>query len=812
MPANSGFLIQSRFGAVGNFQLVTPSALGGLSHHWRDNDSPAFPWHGPDDFGSGYTDGASLIQSSLGAGPGNLEVVATEGDRLVHYWREDQPPYRWFGPVYFGTGVRGNPALIQDSFGAVGNYDVVVPSVDGGLAHFWRDNDAQGFPWIGPTIFAVELGEVGGVALIQSNFGNPGNLEAVARVGDRLFHMWRDSGPAFNWSAPVPIPLAGLPPGAKPVGVPALIQSSNGTAGNFELVVPLSSGGAAHLLRDNDAPGLPWSPATVFGEGSISAVSLIQSSFGALGNLEAAAITADGGVRHYWRDAQPGGSWSNAILALAPPLASDPATSGEWRVPFYSGVVGVQAVLLHTGKVLFYTYRDPWNDINMSLGDCSVMDPSTGELTFVPMDVDLFCAGPTILADGRVFVAGGQEVAFHQMHTFTPAGNGGSWQLIGDMSDERWYPVSTKLQDGSVHILSGSKTGPSGAPAGPEPASPLNDVYEVYDPAAGISGPQSASFLNQATPYALYPHVFLLPGGELLIQAMRMTWFLRLDSQQLDGPLMSSGAHPRTYPLGAAGVLLPLMPNSTPPYRARVLLIGGGNEPELLMTPASAGCEILDLGEPNPQWRQVASMAQPRVMPDAVLLPDGTVFVTNGSASGFADNMIEPVFQAELYNPASNSWTQMATMRVPRLYHATALLLPDARVLTAGTDGTFNPEPFNIPNTRVEIFSPPYLFRGPRPEILNAPSNLTYGESFSVTTGAGQGQSIASASFIHPGATTHGVNMAQRCIGLEILGHAGDVLSLRAPLFPAVAPPGHYMLFLVDNQGVPSVARFTHIS
>ncbi len=417
-----------------------------------------------------------------------------------------------------------------------------------------------------------------------------------------------------------------------------------------------------------------------------------------------------------------------------------------------------------------------------------------------------------ILADGRVFVAGGQEVAFHQMHSFTPAGDGGTWQLIGDMSDERWYATCTKLHDGRVFIVSGTKTGPSGAPAGPEPASPLNDVWEIHDPAAGISAPQPAAFLNSATPYALFPHVFQLPGGELLIQARMSTWFFRPDTQQLDGPLTSAGTHPRTYALGAAGVLLPLLPTTTPPYRARIMLIGGGNEPEVITNPAASDCEVLDLGEASPQWQAVASMAHPRVMPDAALLPDGTVFVTNGSASGFADNMVEPVYQAELYDPASDTWTPMATMRVPRLYHATALLLPDARVLTAGTDGTFNPEPFNLPNTRVEVFSPPYLFRGPRPEIADAPADLTYGDPFDVTTGAGQGATIASACLIHPSATTHGVNMSQRFAGMEILDRATDVLTLRAPLFPTVAPPGYYMLFLVNDQGVPSVARFLHIA
>src|SRR6266508_946574 len=129
---SSGLFIQSRFGAIGNFQVVAPNQHGGLSHHWRDNNAPGFPWKAPDYFGSGYIQGVALIQSSLGLGAGSLEVVVTEGNRLVHYWREDQPPFRWFGPTYFASGVSGNPALIQDSFGVNGNFDVVAPLAGGG--------------------------------------------------------------------------------------------------------------------------------------------------------------------------------------------------------------------------------------------------------------------------------------------------------------------------------------------------------------------------------------------------------------------------------------------------------------------------------------------------------------------------------------------------------------------------------------------------------------------------------------------------------------------------------------------------------
>ena len=96
-------------------------------------------------------------------------------------------------------------------------------------------------------------------------------------------------------------------------------------------------------------------------------------------------------------------------------------------------------------------------------------------------------------------------------------------------------------------------------------------------------------------------------------------------------------------------------------------------------------------------------MSQPRVMPDSVLLPTGKVLVMNGSSTGKADAGANPVYAVELYDPDGDTWTSMASMAVPRLYHSTALLLPDGRVMTAGSDSAWNPDPFHSSELRVEI-------------------------------------------------------------------------------------------------------------
>jgi hypothetical protein len=148
-------------------------------------------------------------------------------------------------------------------------------------------------------------------------------------------------------------------------------------------------------------------------------------------------------------------------------------------------------------------------------------------------------------------------------------------------------------------------------------------------------------------------------------------------------------------------------------------------------------------------------------------------------------------------------------MQVPRSYHATALLLPDARVLVMGKDGLFNTEPYNYPEHRVEIFSPPYLFRGHRPTILAAPQQVPYDTTFDIETTAAA--EIASVVLLRAGAATHSFNMDQRHVGLVINIRASNHLTVTSPPDSNLAPPGLYMLFIVDTAGVPSVAEFLRL-
>jgi hypothetical protein len=306
---DSGFMVQSTVGRKGDFLVVVPDPKAGLSECTRSNDDlPNLPWGRQRTFGAdvGFVDSVSLIQSNYGPS-GSFEVIARVGDRLVHFWRSVTPFATWYGPTTIvDKGVVGNPAFIQGRFGKRGNFELVVPVEPCGIAHYYRDNDEPRPFWQSSPVFAEHLGKVDAVALIQSNFGQPepGHLEVIARVGDDLIHLWRDSGPDFKWSDSDPVKFFS---GA--TGIPGFIQSNFGSKGNFEVVTPVSQGGMVHLRRNNDEPAtFPWIEVTRFGEGNVTAVSLLQSNFTTAtnpnvpgpGNFEVAA-RVDGRTALYWR-------------------------------------------------------------------------------------------------------------------------------------------------------------------------------------------------------------------------------------------------------------------------------------------------------------------------------------------------------------------------------------------------------------------------------------------------------------------------------------------------------------------------------
>lgn len=302
VSGNPVLLQSTGLGQLGNFELIVPSAFAGLTHIWENFDRPNFPWEEPWQTAQslGRVDAVTMIQSNLQS-PGPLEVCARVGASLYFLWRDSTGAFRWSSPVRIATGVAGVPSMVQGRYGGRGNFELIFPATDGGIMHMWRNHDVYGFPWSAPKRFAPQLGRVDAVSLIQgSRGGGPGCLEAVARIGSRLVHLWRDQTAQANWHTTVFF-ADGV------TGNPVMIESQFPGARNFEVVVPSATAGLIHYWRNNQAPGTPWSGPRPFAAslGRVDAVAMIQSSFN--GHLEVVARVGD---RLYQMFRDVAGNWT----------------------------------------------------------------------------------------------------------------------------------------------------------------------------------------------------------------------------------------------------------------------------------------------------------------------------------------------------------------------------------------------------------------------------------------------------------------------------------------------------------------------
>lgn len=788
--------------ATGELDFVTPREHGGVDHYFRDQSDSALPWRGPRiALGSGDDVTAAVMLESNAAGQVAFHCVYREGVRVVHDWGE-RPPAIWHGPVYLPGSIdaAGSPALVESS---PGRFEVVV-AVAGGLAHWIgfaratvdasdRTKPPLIIDWLDPMIVPLtEAAEA--VALLSGSFGN---LEAVIRSGATLRHYWRD-GESGEWFGPFGVAS----------GVAGQHCWLEGTDGNFHLVFPLAGGGIEYRMRDNQTAELPWAGFARFGSETYDKVALVDA-----GNLEAIAMKGRR-ADHFWRDGSTG-DWFGPF-PVDSGLEPDPAVFGRNAVRFRAGIVGIHSAVLRTGRVLLFGFSDD----DTSVAAARVVDPSNGSVAPTTNagghgghgDGDgpphIFCSGHAFLADGRLLVAGGHHLDIKSIHTFDPSTR--AWSLIGQMPEGRWYPSCCPLPGGRVAIVGGP-----GGVGGTE--QPVNNTIQIFDPVSNI-GPESAipNPFSRHFPAAqaiidTYPIVLLLPSGKLMVHSRFATRFWNPGTGAWDAADLRT-QHPfgRTYPGQGNGLLLPLEPETG--YAARVMLIGGaGDEYQRIWwgVDATDTCEILDLAAPDPQWRFTSPMRSGRVMCDAVLLPDGKVLVTGGSRRGAALSGANPAFAVELFDPESETWTTIAPTEVPRMYYAAAVLLPDGRVMITGKDGPHNPFPYHYPEHRVEIYSPPYLFRGARPVISSAPAEIGYGGNFIVRASGTAGE--ARAVLMRPAATTHSVHMDQRLVALTMASRSGDEITFEGPPDSNVAPEGYYMLFLLNGVGVPSVARFVRL-
>ncbi len=485
-------------------------------------------------------------------------------------------------------------------------------------------------------------------------------------------------------------------------------------------------------------------------------------------------------------------------------LIAQNTSVGSWQLlPYTSPVLPIDAALLRTGKVLFIagSGNNPANVNNSSSGS-AVLDLNTGTFSrpVIPNDdaglpIDLFCPGHSFLPDGRLMVAGGTEQydpfqGLAAALTFDPIAE--TWTRVASMNSGRWYPTVLTLGDGRILAVSGR-----------DENGQIDTYPEIYSESTGWN------FFTQPTSrIPMYAHLFLLSSGKIFYSGAQMSSNYGVSPRLLTLPTSFTEKIVETPVPGlvspdsrnqAASVLLP------PAQDQKVLIIGGGGSGIGINS-----VNIVDLKAATPTYTAAAPLNYARMHHSAVLLPDRTVFVCNGSAR--SEDGAQATRTAEIYNPVTNTWKLAATANVVnRVYHSVALLLPDGRVLTAGG----NPKRTSQ-EMRLEIYSPAYMSK-PRPVIVNAPQKVAYGQTFQIETP--QGLNIFRVHLIKPMATTHCMDTEQRMVEVRINSRASTSLSVT--LLPNaswtlasqrnLAPPGWYMLSILDNSRVPSVAKWIQV-
>lgn len=475
------------------------------------------------------------------------------------------------------------------------------------------------------------------------------------------------------------------------------------------------------------------------------------------------------------------------------------ASVGQWSDTVGWPIMAVAAALLPNGKVLTWgrEYASSQNPPYVippgkSNGIPNLWDPvaDPGVKNTTPVDddgIDLFCAGAAFLTDGRLLVVGGASKANENLgqryaNIFDYSTN--SWTSTPNMADGRWYPGVATLTNGSVFIMLGTDTNQI-----------ADSIPEVYNPSTNaiseLTGfPKSYGGINY------WSWLTVGPNGQVFYAGDRgYTYYIN-----------TSGS-------GSGGQAFFTVENAYRDYGSpvmydagKMLIVGGGH--------TLATAEIIDLTQGSPQWQMTGSMNFPRRQMNAVLLANGQVMASGGSAGPDFNPATNIVYTPEIWNPATGVWTVMPNYRMPRLYHSETLLLPDGRVLSVGGG---QPAATGLAdNFNAEFYSPAYLFNpdgspvtASRPIITAAPTSTTYNSSLQLSVQNVAG--TASVLWIRLGVVTHAFNVGQRLNHLPVVSQTGQTITVTTPANSNLAPPGHYLLFVFNGNGVPSVGTIVHI-
>jgi hypothetical protein len=523
-------------------------------------------------------------------------------------------------------------------------------------------------------------------------------------------------------------------------------------------------------------------------EGELTAVTNAEglAEFGDLG--------IDGQGNHTIEFTAPAASATSSAIALT--ALPSQATTGDWGPVVPWDIVPLHMSLLPTGKLLAWGREE----MDGSMGHPRLWDPATEAPTAARMimaDTMLFCAGHALMADGRLMVSGGHKAddrGLDVTNIFDPVSE--TWTAgLPKMAHGRWYPTVTTLPNGEVVTV-----------AGQDSASNVVRIPEIWENGQWVELPGAG---NVELPY--YPRNFIDPTNGLVFMAGErvVSRWLDVDGQRNGdrGVWITGPSHLWAFNRDYGSAVM---------YESgKILFVGGGgytnwDTPDPMSPVPTETAEKIDLTAGTKSWTSAGSMSSPRRHHTATVLPDGQVLVTGGVSGGGFNDVGSGRKEAEIWNPASNDWTVLASAQRVRAYHSVSILLPDGTVLH-GASGDANIPATTTPYTPErshEIFQPPYLFKGARPTISDAPATVGYGQSFEVATpSAGQ---ITHVRWIRLGSVTHAFDANTMAVSLEFTRGDGSI-SVTSPPNSNVAPPGHYLLFVLNRNGVPSTGRIVRV-
>jgi hypothetical protein len=544
-----------------------------------------------------------------------------------------------------------------------------------------------------------------------------------------------------------------------------------------------------------------------------------------------------------------------SIPAPGSTIEADANGPGVWSTdPTAMPVNPVHGILLNNGNVLYMAGSGncPPGQAGCptDFGSATIWNPTTNAFNTFPLPYfDMFCNGATQMADGKIFINGGTATyatgpaaaIMRAMHhgnpvpggrvtsaventpghkvprdatTINDQGFGGTplsaiydpatskFTPLPAMAAGRWYPTTTVMGNGDVFVYGGQ-----------DEQADDNALIEIWHnnawkqvvPTCSLGGGpvgdcRTQRYSDNTLPVpgapALYPRMMLLPDGRIIHAGPEPeTWIFdpNAPATSANWTFLTLNLLMQYRSYGSV-VLLPLLPQTN--YQPVLLSMGGMGD----TASATNTTELLDMSDANPMWVAGPAMSRARVEMNAVLLPTGKVLTIGGSAND--EDGTTASLTADLYDPLTNSFTALAPNAYPHLYHSTGVLLPDASVVLSGGNpqqGTFEPH--------IEIYKPSYFFNADgslatRPSLTGTPTTITYGQTFQATTNG----NIASVVLIRESAATHAFDMSQRLIGLNFAVNNGT-MGIAAPPNANIAPPGPYLLFVVNKNGVPSVGQ-----